>query len=127
MLEQTQSFPSSLPSGLPPAHYGAQNRAFADYFSGRGVLKFGYRGRPFVVSIETVRCYPQAYAAAVLMLKELVAEPGVLLVDIGGLTADYLMMRQGQADLSACDSLNENSGQAGVWQQRKSAGGLRSS
>lgn len=97
--------PIQLAIGLPPAHYGAQNRAFVDYFSGRGVLKFEYRGRPFTVDIDTVRCYPQAYSAAVLMLKELVSEPRVLIVDIGGFTADYLMMRGGQADLSVCDSL----------------------
>lgn len=97
--------PVQLAIGLPPAHYGAQNRAFADYFSGRGVLKFGYRGRPFTVDIDTVRCYPQAYSAAVPLLNELVNEPKVLIVDIGGFTADYLLMRRGQADLSICDSL----------------------
>lgn len=97
--------PVQLAIGLPPAHYGAQNRAFAEYFSGRGVIKFEYRGRSFTVDIDTVRCYPQAYSAAVLMLRELMAEPRVLIVDIGGFTADYLLMRKGQADLSVCDSL----------------------
>lgn len=97
--------PIQLAIGLPPAHYAAQNRAFADYFSGRGVLKFGYRGRPFAVCIEVVQCYPQAYSAAVMMLSELMNEPKVLIVDIGGFTADYLLMRRGQADLSVCDSL----------------------
>ncbi|MCM1296302.1 MAG: ParM/StbA family protein [Muribaculaceae bacterium] len=97
--------PIQLAIGLPPAHYGAQNRAFADYFAGRGVLKFEYRSRLFRVCIETVQCYPQAYSAAVMMLSELVGQPKVLVVDIGGFTADYLMMRRGQVDLSVCDSL----------------------
>ncbi len=97
--------PIQLAIGLPPAHYGAQNQAFTDYFTGRGMLKFEYRNRPFRVSIESVRCYPQAYSAAVMMLSELVDQQKVLIVDIGGFTADYLMMRRGQVDLSVCDSL----------------------
>ncbi len=99
------TIPIQLAIGLPPAHYGAQNRAFTDYFSGRGTLQFGYRGRLFTAEIDTAQCYPQAYSAAVMMFSELVAEPRVLIVDIGGFTADYLLMRRGQADLSVCDSL----------------------
>ena len=94
-----------LAIGLPPAHYGAQNRAFTEYFSRRGVLRFGYHGRAFSVCINDVRCYPQAYAAAATLLNDLMHCPRVLIVDIGGFTADYLMMRRGQADLSVCDSL----------------------
>ena len=97
--------PIQLAIGQPPAHYGAQNRAFTDYFAGRGVLKFEYHGRLFRIGIDEVRCYPQAYSAAVMMLSELMSYPKVLIVDIGGFTADYLMMRRGQADLSVCDSL----------------------
>ena len=55
--------------------------------------------------IEDVRCYPQAFAAAVTMMDRLLDKPRVLIVDIGGFTADYLMMRSGRADLSICDSL----------------------
>lgn len=39
------------------------------------------------------------------MIDELLDKPRVLIVDIGGFTADYLMMRSGRADLSICDSL----------------------
>ena len=94
-----------LAVGLPPAHYGAQNQAFTEYFSQRGVLRFGYHDRAFSVCINDVRCYPQAYAAAATLLNDLMHYPKVLIVDIGGFTADYLMMRRGQADLSVCDSL----------------------
>lgn len=52
-----------------------------------------------------MKCYPQAYAAAVTRLKELIGHPRVLIVDIGGFTADYLLMRNGECDLSVCDSL----------------------
>lgn len=97
--------PIQLAVGLPPAHYGAQNRAFVEYFSGRGAVRFGFHGRAFAVCINDVRCYPQAYAAAVPLLGELMQYPRVLIVDVGGFTADYLLMRRGQADLSVCDSL----------------------
>ena len=38
-------------------------------------------------------------------LKELIGYPRVLIADIGGFTADYLLMRNGECDLSVCDSL----------------------
>lgn len=94
-----------LAVGLPPAHYGAQNQTFIRYFSDRGVVKFTYKDRPHTVYIDDVRCYPQAYAAAATMMDRLMGSPRVLIVDIGGFTADYLMMRSGRADLTVCDSL----------------------
>lgn len=94
-----------LAVGLPPAHFGAQNQSFIQYFSGRGVVEFTYRGKSHAIYIEDVRCYPQAYAAAVTMMDRLMGNPRVLIVDIGGFTADYLMMRSGRADLGVCDSL----------------------
>ena len=86
----------SLAVGLPPAHYGAQNKAFLQYFSNRGIEKFRYRGKPYTIYIEDVRCYPQAFAAAVTMMDKLIGKPRVLIIDIGGFTADYLMMRSGR-------------------------------
>ena len=95
----------ALAVGLPPAHYGAQNQSFIRYFSNRGIVNFQYRDNPYTIYIEDVRCYPQAFAAAVTMMDRLLDKPRVLIVDIGGFTADYLMMRSGRADLSICDSL----------------------
>ena len=95
----------SLAVGLPPAHYGAQNQSFIRYFSNRGIVNFQYRDNPYTIYIEDVRCYPQAFAAAVTMMDRLLDKPRVLIVDSGGFTADYLMMRSGRADLSICDSL----------------------
>ena len=94
-----------LAVGLPPAHYGAQYRAFLKYFSGRGLVNFDYRGNNYAIYIDDVKCYPQAYAAAVTRLKELIGYPRVLIADIGGFTADYLLMRNGECDQSVCDSL----------------------
>lgn len=94
-----------LAVGLPPAHYGAQHKAFVEYFSGRGVVNFQYHESTYAIYIDDVKCYPQAYAAAVTRLKELIVYPRALIVDIGGFTADYLLMRNGEGDLSVCDSL----------------------
>ena len=58
----------SLAVGLPPAHYGAQSQAFIRYFSNRGIVNFQYRDNPYTIYIEDVRCYPQAFAAAVTVL-----------------------------------------------------------
>ena len=95
----------SLAVGLPPAHYGAQYKTFVDYFSGRGVIKFEFHKRPYAIYIEDVACYPQAYAAAITIFQSLAGCPKALILDIGGFTADYLLMAHGAADLSTCDSL----------------------
>lgn len=97
--------PIRLAVGLPPAHFGALNKSFTGYFSRRDLITFDYKEGRQSVFIEDVRCYPQAYAAAVTILENLIDYPKVLIVDIGGFTADYLMMRYGEADLSVCDSL----------------------
>ena len=57
------------------------------------------------IYIEDVACFPQAYAAAATMLHTLVEEPKAVILDIGGFTADYLLMKNGEIDLTSCDSL----------------------
>lgn len=94
-----------MPIGLPPAHFGTQHRLFENHFNNRGIISFDFNGKPHAVYIEDVVCFPQAYAAAATMMDDLIGYPKVLIVDIGGFTADYLLMRKGVADLSACDSL----------------------
>lgn len=97
--------PIELAVGLPPAHYGAQNQAFARYFQREGVTSFTYHGKPYRISIRSVICFPQAYAAAATMLADLMPVPKALILDIGGFTADYLQLKYGRADLSTCGSL----------------------
>lgn len=94
-----------LAVGLPPAHYGSQYKTFVKYFSERGVVKFEFHKRPYSIYIDDVACYPQAYSAAVTMFHSLNDCPKALVLDIGGFTADYLLMKNGAADLSVCDSL----------------------
>ena len=94
-----------LAVGLPPAHYGAQNMAFTSYFTNRGAVKFTFKKRTYSIYIEKVLCFPQSYAAAVTILQSISTSPKVLVLDLGGLTADYLRMQNGVGELSICDSL----------------------
>lgn len=94
-----------LAVGLPPAHFGAQAGKFAEYFKGRDIVSFSVNGKDHTVYIEDVACFPQAYAAAATMLYTLIEETKAVILDIGGFTADYLLLKNGRADLSTCDSL----------------------
>ena len=94
-----------LPVGLPPAHFGAQAKKFTNYFKRDGIVEFVYRDKPYAIRITDVVCYPQAYAAAATMLHTLIDDPKAVVLDIGGFTADYLLLRNGEGDLSICDSL----------------------
>ena len=77
-----------LAVGLPPAHFGVQAKRFINYFDGRGAISFQFRGKPYAVYIENTACFPQSFSAAVATVKNLTASPKVLVVDIGGFTAD---------------------------------------
>lgn len=94
-----------LPVGLPSAHFGAQAKKFSDYFKRDGIVEFVYRDKPYAIRITDVVCYPQAYAAAATMLHTLMDDPKAVVLDIGGFTADYLLLKNGKADLTSCDSL----------------------
>ena len=48
-----------LPVGLPPKHYGALYRKFEDYFRGRGVQRFTYKGIPYKVEITDAAAFPK--------------------------------------------------------------------
>ena len=94
-----------LAVGLPPAHFGAQATQFEKYFKNRDVISFTFRDKPYDIYIDQVDCFPQAYAAAAPILTKFLEVPKAVIVDIGGFTADYLILRNGEGDLSACDSL----------------------
>lgn len=94
-----------LAVGLPPAHYGAQHKAFINYFTNRGAVQFEFQHRTYSIYIEKVLCFPQAYAAAVTMLQSLRDKPKALIIDQGGMTTDLLLLKDGTGDLSVCESL----------------------
>ena len=91
--------------GLPPAHYGAQHKAFTSYFTDRGVIQFDFQGRSYSIYVEKVMCFPQAYAAAATIRQSLRDKPRALVVDQGGMTTDILLLKEGAGDLSVCESL----------------------
>jgi len=96
-----------LPIGLPPKHYGALHKKFQEYFKGRGIQTFTYRGKTYHVQIDNAIAFPQDYAAAMTIYKQISEYSKVVTVDIGGFTLDYLLMRNGAPDLSVCDSLEK--------------------
>lgn len=95
-----------LAVGLPPAHYGAQYERFENYFLNRDIIDFQLDGRPYSVFISRAICFPQAYAAIMPIYQRIRPYAKVAVLDIGGFTADYLLVKNGEADLSACDSLD---------------------
>lgn len=92
--------------GLPPAHYGTQYERFEQYFiKDRDIIEFEFRDKPYSVYISEVVSFPQAYAAAMPVFTRIRSFPKAIILDIGGFTADYLQINNGQANLSVCDSL----------------------
>ena len=96
--------------GLPPVHYGKLRSAFKQYFFRDGqMIDFTYMGIPYKIAFSNVKVYIQAYAAYVLLAgkQRLSAYPKVLLIDIGGITVDYMVLRLGSIDWNLVDSLEE--------------------
>ena len=102
-----------LPVGLPSKHYGALYRKFEDYFRGRGVQRFTYKGIPYKVEITDAAAFPQDYAAAMTVYQRIaefnkvITKATYVAFDIGGFTLDYLLIRGGRPDLGVCDSLEK--------------------
>ena len=95
-----------LAVGLPPSHYSVLYEKFETYLNPHhDVIDFEFRGKPYSIYISDVKSYPQAIAAAMSVYSLIDREPKVLIVDIGGFTADYVMLKNGKPDLSVCDSL----------------------
>ena len=94
-----------LAVGLPPAHFGAQHQAFTSYFPGPGSRILCLSTKALYDPDQRCGLFPQSYAAAVTILPTLQNEPRALVLDIGGFTADYLQLRNGEGNLAVCDSL----------------------
>jgi plasmid segregation protein ParM len=97
--------PVRLLVGLPPAHYGAQYERFEKYFTRGAVEAFEFHGKKFEIYVDEAAAFPQAFAAAMPVYSRISGFPKVTVIDIGGFTADYLLIKSGQADLSVCDTL----------------------
>lgn len=100
--------PIELAIGVPPAYYGSQGKDLINYFLNRDVIEYEAHGRSYSIYFNDVACFPQAYAAAVTLLPTLVNCPKALILDIGGHTSDYLVMKYGKTNFNSlleCDSL----------------------
>lgn len=96
--------------GLPPVHYGRLRKTFQEYFFRNGqMIDFTYMGIPYKIAFTNVRVYIQAYAAYVLAAgkQRLSSYQKVLLIDIGGITVDYMVLRLGSIDWNLVDSMEK--------------------
>lgn len=96
----------SLPVGLPPKHYGSLWRKFEKYLNRDEIQNVIYRDRKYSFCISDVMAFPQDYAAAMTIYGKLKDYVKVIVIDLGGFTLDYLLMRNGQPDLGVCESLD---------------------
>ena len=69
------------------------------------MVQVDFQRRSYSIYIDKVMCFPQAYAAAVTIMKSLQNKPKALIIDQGGMTTDIMLLREGAGDLSVCDSL----------------------
>lgn len=96
----------SLPVGLPPKHYGSLYRKFETYLYRDDIHDVIYRGKNYSFCISDVVAFPQDYAAAMTIYGRIKDYVKVIVIDLGGFTLDYLLMRNGHPDLGICDSLD---------------------
>lgn len=94
-----------LPVGLPPKHFGALYKKFEEYFKRDTIIDFIFRGKEYSILLDNVLAFPQDYAAAMTVYQDIWGYSKAVVIDIGGFTLDYLLIRNGNADLSVCDSL----------------------
>lgn len=91
--------------GLPPAHYAKQRKKFEAYFARDEFIEFRFNDKDYSIYIDQVFVAPQALAAIMPVYNQVKEIPKGVIIGIGGMTADYIMVRKGEADASVCDSL----------------------
>jgi plasmid segregation protein ParM len=94
-----------LAVGLPPAHMKTGRKEFEAYFASRSPIHFRYNKCPRIVHIDQVLVFPQAYAAAMTRAAELNTMPRAFVIDVGGMTVDTLLLRNGKPDMAYTLSL----------------------
>lgn len=96
--------------GLPPADFSGLYEKYENYFRrDEEPVSFRYGGREYLICYRDVVSYIQAYAAAIMYSKDMRLRQlaKVLIVDIGGFTLDYLLLRYGEPDTELFDSLEK--------------------
>jgi len=92
-----------LAVGLPPEHYSLMREPLIKYLK-RGEISFKFNDMATTVFIRNVIVFPQAFAAVAPQITQLKEEPRIFIVDIGGLTIDVLLLKNGKPDLHFCRS-----------------------
>ncbi|MCT7397833.1 ParM/StbA family protein [Eubacterium sp. LFL-14] len=98
----------TLLHGLPPAHMKMAKK-YKEYFESDDYVTFEYNSRTYNIRFNHVYVYPQAYAAAVTTFDtyDFSKNPKVVVIDIGGFTADYLLLENQILNRDVCGSLNK--------------------
>jgi plasmid segregation protein ParM len=94
-----------LAVGLPPEHYGVLKDRFAKYFRRNEPIRFSYCDHAYMIAINRVMVFPQAYAAVIPNSNLVIKTMRMFIIDIGGYTTDVLLLRYGKPDLQFCRSL----------------------
>lgn len=92
--------------GLPPSHYGTLHDKLEKYFLNRGEIRFSFNSKDYLIDITSVQSYPQSYSAVISRYNDIKELHRAIVLDIGGYTADYLVIRKGKPDLDYCESLD---------------------
>lgn len=94
--------------GLPPLFYRGECKKFAEYFfRGGQVNEITYMGNTYKIAMSKVYVHMQTYAAYILLAGRLNLSSNrkVLILDIGGFTFDYMLLRLGKIDWDVVDSM----------------------
>ena len=94
--------------GLPPAHMSDKDlkTSYKNMFKKPDPFKVVYRGRTWTIKINRVTLYVQCYAALMTHYSDIKNDANVLGLDIGGFTADYILLKHGQIrNIENTDSL----------------------
>lgn len=91
--------------GLPPAHFARQRETFEKYFLIDDFIEFKFNDKEYTIVIDEVFSAPQALAAIMPVFEQVKTVSKGIIIDIGGMTVDYIMVKKGAADASVCDSL----------------------
>lgn len=104
--DKSTCYQVTLLGGLPPAHYGELKKSYQAYFKQKGEpVKVVYKNHTWNFRVNRVAVFAQGFAAVAPIISEIKKYPKALVCDIGGLTADYIMLNYGVADMNITDSL----------------------
>ncbi|MFT9078609.1 hypothetical protein [Ethanoligenens sp.] len=103
---EVQQTDVQLAIGLPPAHMQGLKESFARYFvRDQKEIAFHCNGVDYKITITAANVFPQAYPAVYERYEQIAALDKAYIVDVGGYTADVLLLRHGKLDLGCCYSL----------------------